>query len=131
MNEALKYLALTSILTGLLWVPYILNTLLVRGLADAVGYPENPKPIAKWAQRLKAAHHNAVENLVVFAALVLVAQAGGIHTAAVATAACVYFWARVVHAAAYTFAVPWVRTLSFTVGAAMYLWIGCEILCAK
>jgi uncharacterized MAPEG superfamily protein len=67
----------------------------------------------------------------VFAALVLVAQAAGIHTAAIATAASVYFWARVVHAAAYTFAVPWVRTTAFLVGAGMYLWIGYEILCAK
>jgi hypothetical protein len=25
----------------------------------------------------------------------------------------VYFWARVVHALAFTFAVPWVRTLAF------------------
>ena len=131
MNAALKYLALTSLFTGLLWVPYILNEILVRGLVDAVGYPENPKPLANWAQRLRAAHYNAVENLVVFAALVLVAQAAGIHTAAIATAASVYFWARVVHAVAYTFAVPWVRTTAFLVGAGMYLWIGYEILCAK
>src|SRR5215831_7050935 len=102
MNEALKYLALTSVLTGLLWVPYILNELLVRGLVNAVGYPENPKPLAPWAQRLKAAHYNAVENLVIFAALLLAAEAAGIHTPAIATAACVYFWARMVHAAAYT-----------------------------
>jgi uncharacterized MAPEG superfamily protein len=27
-----------------------------------------------------------------------------------------YFWARVVHLLAYTFAIPWVRTLAFTVG---------------
>jgi uncharacterized MAPEG superfamily protein len=131
MNVALKYLALTSLLTGLLWVPYIINEVLVRGLVDAVGYPENPKPLAKWAQRLKAAHSNAVENLVVFAALVLVAQAAGIHTAAISTAAVVYFWARVAHAVAYTFAVPWARTAAFTVGAAMYVWIACEILCAR
>lgn len=131
MNTELRYLALTSVLTGLLWVPYILNEVLVRGLVDATGYPENPKPLAKWAQRLKAAHYNAVENLVVFASLVLVAQAAGIHTAAIATAAGVYFWARVVHAAAYTFAVPWLRTAAWAVGAVMYLWIGWEILCAR
>jgi uncharacterized MAPEG superfamily protein len=61
------------------------------------------------------AHANSVENLVVFAALVLLAQAVGITGGAVATAAMVYFWARVVHALAFTFAVPWVRTLSFAV----------------
>ena len=34
----------------------------------------------------------------------------------IAMAAVVYFWARVVHVLAYVFAVPWVRTLAFTVG---------------
>lgn len=128
MSPELKYLALSAVLTGLLWVPYILNEIMVRGLTDAVGYPENPKPLAKWAQRLKAAHYNAVENLVVFAALVLVASVAGIHEAAVATAACVYFWARVVHAVAYTLGVPWVRTLSFAVGFAMQMWVAGVIL---
>lgn len=116
MKPELTYLALVTALTGLLWIPYILDRVLVRGLIDAVGYPENPKPQSPWAQRLMKAHRNAVENLVVFAPLVLLAQATGVTSAAVASAAAVYFWARVVHAAAYTFAVPWVRTLAFTVG---------------
>ena len=128
MSPELKYLALVAVLTGLLWVPYILNEIMVRGVTDAVGYPESPKPLARWAQRLKAAHYNAVENLVVFAALVLVACVAGIHDPAVATAACVYFWARVVHVVAYTLAVPWVRTLSFVVGFAMQMWIAWVIL---
>ena len=128
MSPELKYLVLVCLLTGLLWVPYILNEILVRGVVDAVGYPEHPKPLAPWAQRLKAAHYNAVENLVVFAPLVLVAQVAGVHAPAIATAACAYFWARVVHAAAYTLAVPWVRTLAFVAGVAMQLWIAVTLL---
>jgi uncharacterized MAPEG superfamily protein len=62
------------------------------------------------------AHYNAVENLVVFAALVLAAHALGVSTGAIATAAIVYFWARVVHVVAHTLAIPWVRTLAFAVG---------------
>jgi len=62
------------------------------------------------------AHANAVENLVVFAALVLTAQAAGISNGATATACVVYFWARVVHALAYTFGIAWVRKLGFFVG---------------
>jgi uncharacterized MAPEG superfamily protein len=116
MKSELFYLALVTALTGLLWIPYILDRLMVRGLTDAVGYPENPKPQSPWAQRLMKAHTNAVENLVVFAPLVLLAQALGVASAAIATAAAVYFWARVVHALAYTFAIPWVRTLAFAVG---------------
>lgn len=128
MSPELKYLTLTAVLTALIWVPYILNALMVRGLIEAVGYPENPKPLARWAQRLKAAHYNAVENLVVFAALVLVASAAGIHSPAIATAAAVYFWARVVHAVVYMLAVPWLRSLTFVVGFAMQMWIACVIL---
>jgi len=116
MKTELFYLAVVTAFTGLLWVPYIIDRTMVRGLMDAVGYPENPKPQSPWAQRLMKAHDNAVENLVVFAALVLVAQAAGISNNAIAAASMVYFWARVVHAAAYTFAIPWVRTLSFVAG---------------
>lgn len=116
MKTELFYLALVTAFTGLLWVPYILDRLTVRGLMDAVGYPDSPKPQSAWAQRLMKAHANAVENLVIFATLVLLAHAAGVTSAAIGTAAVVYFWARVVHAVGYTFAVPWVRTLSFTVG---------------
>nr|WP_316639125.1 MAPEG family protein [uncultured Roseateles sp.] len=116
MKTELLYLGLVTAMTGLLWVPYILDRLMVRGLSDAVGYPENPKPQSPWARRLMKAHANAVENLVVFATLVLLANALGVSNAAIATASTVYFWARLVHALSYTLGVPWVRTLAFTVG---------------
>ena len=128
MKTELLYLTLVTAFTGLLWVPYILDRLAVRGLTDAVGYPEKSKPQSPWAQRLMKAHANAVENLVVFATLVLVAHALGITGAAIATACVVYFWARVVHALGYTFAVPWVRTLAFTVGFIAQAVIAWQIL---
>jgi uncharacterized MAPEG superfamily protein len=74
------------------------------------------------------AHTNAVENLVVFATLVLLAHALGITGAAIGTSALVYFWARVVHAASYTLAVPWVRTLAFAVGFLAQACIAWQIL---
>jgi uncharacterized MAPEG superfamily protein len=116
MKTELLYLALVAVFTALLWVPYVLDRIAVRGLQDAVGYPDNPRPQSPWAQRLMKAHTNAVENLVIFATLVLCASALGISGSTIAMAAVVYFWARVVHALAYTFAVPWVRTLAFGVG---------------
>ena len=116
MKPELLYLTLVTAFTGLLWLPYILDRIAVRGIMDAVGYPENPKPQSPWARRLMKAHANAVENLVVFATLVLVAHAVGITNSTIATACMVYFWARIVHALAYTLAVPWVRTLAFAVG---------------
>ena len=116
MNISLLYLTYVAAFTGLLWVPYVIDRIAVRGLLDAVGYPQNPKPQSAWAQRLMKAHANAVENLVVFAALVLVAELTRAGDATVATASIVYFWARIAHALAFTFGVPWVRTLAFAVG---------------
>jgi uncharacterized MAPEG superfamily protein len=65
---------------------------------------------------MKNAHYNSVENLVVFATLVLVANASGISNDVTVLACEIYFWARLVHLLSYTFAVPWVRTLSFAAG---------------
>ena len=124
MTTELMYLALVSTLTALMWMPYVLNMILVRGLIDAVGYPDDPAPLSPWAASMKAAHANAVENLVVFAALVLVAHAVGVSNEATAMASQVYLWARVVHLLSYTARIPWVRTVSFVVG------FGCQITLA-
>jgi uncharacterized MAPEG superfamily protein len=128
MTLELKYLVLVTVLTALLWVPYILNRIAVRGLLDAVGYPESPKPQARWAQRLQAAHVNAVENLVVFAALVLVADAIGVSNDATVLACTVYFWARLVHAVVYAFGMPWLRTLAFAAGFACQATLAWQLL---
>jgi uncharacterized MAPEG superfamily protein len=116
MKTELLYLIWVTVLTGVIWIPYILDRIVVWGLADTVGYPENPKPQSPWARRLMKAHINAIENLVVFAALVLAAHAAGVSNSVTAAACVVYFWARVAHLVVYAFAVPWVRTLAFTVG---------------
>ncbi len=128
MTIELTYLTYVVLLTALLWFPYVLNGVSVRGLVAAVSYPPAQKPLAAWAERLKAAHYNAVENLVVFAALVLVANAAGVSNAATATACEVYFWARVVHPIGYTFAIPWVRTVAFMVGVVCQLSLAVQIL---
>ena len=128
MKAEMMYLVWITTLTALIWVPYILDRIATWGLADTVGYPANPKPQSPWAVRMKAAHANAVENLVVFAALVLAAQALGVSNGATAAACMVYFWARVVHLLAYTFAVPWVRTLGFAVGFFAQMTLAWQIL---
>jgi len=50
MSIELKYLTWVVVFTAIMWIPYILNMILVRGLIDAVGYQENPKPLAAWAR---------------------------------------------------------------------------------
>ncbi len=77
--------------------------------------PDLPRQ-SDWAERMKAAHYNAVENLMVFAPLVLMLHALNISTAATVAAAATYFWARLVHLVVYTMGIPVVRTLAFLVG---------------
>lgn len=128
MTTELCYLTLVATFTAIMWIPYVLNTIMIRGISDAVGYPANPTPLSPWAQRMKAAHANAVENLVVFAALVLIANAVAATNGCTAAAAAVYFWARLVHFFAYTFRIPWVRTIAFVVGWAAQIAFAWQIL---
>jgi uncharacterized MAPEG superfamily protein len=57
-----------------------------------------------------------VENLVVFAPLVLTARALSITTAVTAFACALYFCSRLVHVVVYTLGIPVLRTLSFAGG---------------
>jgi uncharacterized MAPEG superfamily protein len=117
MMRELFWLTMTVILTGLLWIPYVLNRCQVRGLSGAMANPaRGDKPLAEWATRLMFAHDNAVENLVVFAPLVLILAQLDYSTKWTALACAVYFWARVAHLIVYTLGLPVFRTLAFTVG---------------
>ena len=118
MTRELFWLTLTVILTGLLWVPYILNRCQVRGLSGAMANPSrNDKPHAEWANRLMFAHDNAVENLDHLRAAGADPQRRStIPTKWTVLACAVYFWSRVAHLIVYTLGLPVFRTLAFTVG---------------
>ena len=116
MTPELAKLTWVLALNAIIWLPYVLNRIMVWGLVDAVGYPENPKPLAPWAERARKAHYNAVENLVVFAAAVFILNAAGVSNDVTVMACTVYFWARLVHYIVYTAGIPWLRTLSYAVG---------------
>jgi uncharacterized MAPEG superfamily protein len=124
MTREIFWLTLSVVLTGLLWLPYIVDRIMVRGLMGAL---DNPKPKAKpqsdWAQRLYFAHTNAVDNLVLFAPLVLILDSRNISTTTTALACAVYFWARLAHAVVYAAGIPVLRTLSFAVA-----WLACAVL---
>ena len=71
--KELFWLTMTVILTGVMWIPYVLNRCQIRGLTGAMANPSrNDKPHSEWATRMMFAHDNAVENLIIFAPLVLI-----------------------------------------------------------
>ena len=122
LTTDLTMLTWSAALCALIWVPYILARIAAWGLLDAVGYPESPPEVPAWSARMQKAHLNLVENLVPFAALVLVAHVVGLANETTALGAQVFFWARVAHAVVYVFARPCARTLAFAasiVGMAM------------
>src|ERR1700751_2714583 len=103
MTRELFWLTWTVILTGVLWIPYIINRSQVRGLMGSMANPSRgDKPHAPWATRLMFAHDNAVENLVIFAPLVLILAQVDYSTKWTVLARSVYFWARVAHLIVYT-----------------------------
>ena len=52
MTRELMWLTLTLILTGVLWIPYIIDRAMVRGLMGSMANPtRNDKPQSPWAQR--------------------------------------------------------------------------------
>jgi len=125
MKTEITLLIQVTALTAL-WIPYVLNRAVVRGIGGTVGYPQAPKSLASWAERLRAADANAVENLVVLCRLGSCRASRGHQYACDRTLASnLYLWLRVVHAVAYTLAIPWVRTLAFVggfVAQMMFFW---------
>ena len=116
-SPELTYLALTAALTGLFWLGYIVNRITEIGLWPTLADPKSHgAPQAKWAQRMVLAHGNAVENLVVFGALVLAVQLSETNNEITAMAATVFFYARLAHAVIYTMGIPVLRTMAFFVG---------------
>jgi uncharacterized MAPEG superfamily protein len=129
LTPELTWLARVAMLTGLLWVPYILQLIVQLGPVKAIWDPTGAHPHdADWALRAKRAHYNAVENLVVFAPLALIVGLTGLGTAMTATATAVYFWLRLAHYLIHTAAVPVIRTVVFLGGFACQLVLALRIL---
>jgi uncharacterized MAPEG superfamily protein len=123
MRAELVYLAWTAMLTALLWLPYVSYRMWVWGVGDTLGYPHPPKAMAPWAERAKKAHYNAVENLVVFAALLLAGHALGRLDQTTETAAAAYFWSRMGHYGVYVLGIPYLRTVFFLAS-----WAACLVI---
>jgi len=117
VTAELYWLTLTALMTALLWVPYVLNRVAATGLGGALaGNAPDTGKLAEWAQRAIRAHTNAIENLAIFAPIVLTAHLLGISNSATKAAVVVYFFARLAHFLVYSAGIPAARTLAFTAG---------------
>lgn len=124
LSTELYWLTLTVLTTGLMWIPYILNRIIERGMLPAIWDPQGiTETKVAWADRMARAHENAVENLVIFAPLVLAIQVTNLSSEITAIACIVYFFSRLAHFFVFTFAVPVLRVVMFmiSVGAQLVL----------
>ena len=129
MTTDLRYLVYTAILTGSLWIPYIVSQVMTNGFLAPANYVDpKPRPVPLWGERAHRAYLNAVETFAPFAALVIVAQIAGKANGMTAFWAATYFWARFVHAVVYWAGIPYVRTLAFVVGFVAEIGIFWEIV---
>jgi uncharacterized MAPEG superfamily protein len=104
-------------MTALFWLPYVFNRMVALGLTGAIaGASPDTGAHSPWAQRAMRAHTNAIENLAIFAPIVLTAHLLNISNSATRTAVVVYFFARLAHFVVYSAGVPAARTLAFTAG---------------
>jgi uncharacterized MAPEG superfamily protein len=129
MSRELFWLTLTIALTALIWIPYILDRIKVRGLMATMANPSRAnKEQSPWAVRLMFAHDNAIENLAVFAPLVLIADVLNVRNDMTAFACALYFWSRLAHVVIYTAGWPVGRTIAFTGGFIGQMLLLIEIL---
>lgn len=132
MQNEIYWLTLTLLVTALMWMPYILDLLFKNRILDPIlkPYTADLKPISPWAERAKAAHKNSVENLVIFAPLVVVCYLlrGQINSDAVTTAAMIYLVSRILHYLVYVFRLPVLRTVFFFVGFGVNIFLALQIL---
>jgi len=115
MSPDLKYLLLSTILCFVQVLIAAMGANQQVGLPTLAGNREDMPPMTGWAGRARRAHLNMIENLVLFAALVLIAAAAGKANATTAMGALIFFWGRVAYAVIYLVGMPWLRTLAWFV----------------
>lgn len=93
-NPELLILTLICLLTVMMWIPYIIARATRVNVAPAAGNGHSPSTgLSPWAQRAQKAHANAVENLVIFAPLVVAAALLNVNNAITLIAAKIYLLA--------------------------------------
>ena len=129
MTTELYWLTLTALMTALFWLPYVFNRMVMTGLVPTLaGSGPDIGKLSQWAQRAVRAHHNAIENLAIFAPVVLTAHLLGVSSPATKAAAAAYVFARLVHFAVYAAGIPLARTLAFAAGWATQITFIASIL---
>ena len=95
---------------------------MLAGTRDSLPPPKNI-----FLNRARRTVNNMLENLLLFAIIVLAAQAAGVSNAYTVLGAQIFFFARVAFAMLYIAGVPWLRTLAWLAGVCGTLLIAAQL----
>ena len=98
------------------------------GLPTLAGNREPLPAFGGWVGRAQRAHQNMLENLVLFAALVLIAVVTDKTSSTTLLGAQLFFWARLVYVFVYIAGIPWLRTAIWTVSVIGLILIFVQLL---
>jgi uncharacterized MAPEG superfamily protein len=110
MKPELMLLVWATLLAVVQAVVAVQGAMMQVGLPTLAGNREGLPEIKGWGGRAARAHRNMIENLVLFAALVLVAVAAEKTNSTTLLGAQIFFWARLAYAVVYVAGIPWLRT---------------------
>jgi uncharacterized MAPEG superfamily protein len=110
MKPELMWLLWAVALTVVQMLVAVSGATLQVGLPMLASNRDGMPVLTGWPRRAERAHHNMLESLVLFAALVLVAVVAGKTNATTLLGAQIFFWARVAYAVVYPAGIPWLRT---------------------
>ncbi len=128
MSVELTMLFYSTILAFVLVVIPATKAILDNGAMTQAGARDDlPEPgvFRKRANRLVA---NMYENLLLFAIVVLIANAAGISNETTVQGAQLFFYARVAHAVIYLAGWPMIRPLAWAAGVVGIVMIACELM---
>ena len=128
MKPELMWLTWTVALVVVQMLIAVTGAFLQVGLPPLVGNRENFPALTGWAGRADRAYRNALQNLVLLAALVLVAVVAGKTNSATLLGAQIFFWARLAYAFVYLAGIPWLRTAVWGVSIAGLVIIFCQLV---
>src|ERR1700730_138487 len=110
MTLELELLVWSTALALIQMLVALLAAIAQVGFSPLVGNRENLPTFEGWAGRAQRAHRNMLESLIIFAALVLVAQFAGKTNVVTAFGADVFVWSCLAYAPVYVIGIPWLRT---------------------
>jgi uncharacterized MAPEG superfamily protein len=128
MTVEFKLLVWSLGLTFVQMVVALIGTILYIGLPKAAGNRDRLPELTGWSGRARRAHFNMIENMVLFAPLIIVADIAGRDNGMTERGAELFFWARLAYAVIYVAGIPYLRTLAWAVSAVGLVLIFLQLL---